>query len=98
MFGAGSEQRLEWEGVARPTASNPENPVFLRSRLPVNGRNPCTTSNRQHLEQCCNVPRPSVPDAFLDINRSARLDGLSDNQSVDGRRPRIPSGTARACS
>ena len=36
---------------------------------------------RLHLEQCCNVPRPAVPDAFLDTNRGAWLDGLSENQS-----------------
>ena len=39
-------------------------------------------ANRLHLERYCNVPRPSVPDAFLDINRSAWLGGLSDNQTL----------------
>ena len=28
------------------------------------------------------VPSPSVPDAFLEINQSAWLDSLSDNQSL----------------
>ena len=39
-------------------------------------------ANRLHLDRYCNVPRPSVPDAFLEINRSAWLDGLSDNQTL----------------
>ena len=39
-----------------------------------------TDTNKRHLEQYCNVRRSSVPDAFLEINRSAWLDGLSDNQ------------------
>ena len=37
---------------------------------------------RLHLEQRCNVARPTVPDAFLDANRSAWLGGLSKNQSL----------------
>ena len=41
-----------------------------------------TEANRLHLERYCNVSRPSVPDAFLDINRSAWLDALSDNQTL----------------
>ena len=41
-----------------------------------------TEADRLHLDRYCNVPRPSVPDAFLEINRSAWLDGLSDNQSL----------------
>ena len=41
-----------------------------------------TEANRLHLDRYCNVPRPSVPDAFLDINRSAWLDALSDNQTL----------------
>ena len=41
-----------------------------------------TEANRLHLDRYCNVPRPSVPDAFIEINRSAWLDGLSDNQTL----------------
>ena len=41
-----------------------------------------TEANRLHLDRYCNVPRPSLPDAFLDINRSAWLDALSDNQTL----------------
>ena len=41
-----------------------------------------TEASRLHLEQYCNVPRPSVPDAFLEINRSAWLDKPSDNQTL----------------
>ena len=41
-----------------------------------------TEANRLHLDRYCNVPRPSVPDAFLEINRSAWLDGLSDTQTL----------------
>ena len=41
-----------------------------------------TEANQLHLDQYCNVPRPSVPDAFLEINRSAWLNGLSDNQTL----------------
>ena len=41
-----------------------------------------TEANRLHLDRYCNVPSTSVPDAFLDINRSAWLDGLSDNQTL----------------
>ena len=41
-----------------------------------------TEANLLHLERYCNVPRPSVPDAFLEINRSAWLNGLSDNQTL----------------
>ena len=35
-----------------------------------------------HLEQCCKVARPSVPDAFLEINHEAWLETLSENQSL----------------
>ena len=41
-----------------------------------------TEANQLHLDRYCNVSRPSVPDAFLEINRSAWLDGLSDNQTL----------------
>ena len=41
-----------------------------------------TEANQIHLDRYCNVPRPSVPDAFLEINRSAWLDALSDNQTL----------------
>ena len=41
-----------------------------------------TEANRLHQDRYCNVPRPSVPDAFLDINRGAWLDALSDNQTL----------------
>ena len=41
-----------------------------------------TEVNQLHLDRYCNVSRPSVPDAFLEINRSAWLDGLSDNQTL----------------
>ena len=41
-----------------------------------------TEANQLYLDRYCNVPRPSVPDAFLDINRSAWLDALSDNQTL----------------
>ncbi len=37
---------------------------------------------RLHLEQRCNVARPAVPDAFLDVNQGAWLSGLSENQSL----------------
>ena len=39
-----------------------------------------TDADRLHLERYCNVLHPSVPDAFLDINQDAWLDGLSDNR------------------
>ncbi len=39
-------------------------------------------ANQLHQEQYCNVPSPSVPDAFLEINRNTWLDGLSENQSL----------------
>ena len=39
-------------------------------------------ANQLHLDRHCNVPSPSVPDAFLEINQSAWLDSLSDNQSL----------------
>ena len=35
-----------------------------------------------HLEQRCKVARPSVPDAFLEINQEAWLETLSENQSL----------------
>ncbi len=35
-----------------------------------------------HFEQRCMVARPSVPDAFLEINQDAWLRSLSPNQSV----------------
>ena len=41
-----------------------------------------TEANQLHLDRYCNVSRPSAPDAFLEINRSAWLDGLSDNQTL----------------
>ena len=41
-----------------------------------------TEANQLYLDRYCNVPRPSVPDAFLEINRSAWLDALSDNQTL----------------
>ena len=41
-----------------------------------------TEADQLHRDRYCNVPRPSVPDAFLDINRSAWLDALSDNQTL----------------
>ena len=41
-----------------------------------------TETNQLHLDRYCNVPSPSIPDAFLSINQSAWLDSLSDNQSL----------------
>ena len=41
-----------------------------------------TETYQLHLEQRCKVARPSVPDAFLEINRDAWLRSLSPNQSV----------------
>ena len=41
-----------------------------------------TEADQLHRDRYCNVPRPSVPDAFLDINQSAWLDALSDNQTL----------------
>ena len=41
-----------------------------------------TEANQLHLDRYCKVPRPSVPDAFLEINQSAWLDELSDNQTL----------------
>ena len=35
-----------------------------------------------YLAQRCEVPRPSVPDAFLEVNRDAWLETLSENQSL----------------
>lgn len=37
---------------------------------------------RLHLERTCKVPRPFVPDTFLEINRAAWLEKLSENQSL----------------
>ena len=39
-------------------------------------------ANRLHLERRCNVARPGVPDAFLEVNQGAWLTGLSANQSL----------------
>ena len=39
-------------------------------------------ANQLHLDRYCNVPSLSVPDAFLDINNDAWLDGIAANQSV----------------
>lgn len=39
-------------------------------------------TNQLHMERYCTVSRPGVPDAFLEINRSAWLDQISDNQSL----------------
>ena len=39
-------------------------------------------TNQSYLDRYCMVPRPIVPDAFLTINRSTWLQGLSDNQSL----------------
>ena len=39
-------------------------------------------ANKLHLDQRCNVVSTSVPDAFLDINRNAWLNSLSDNQTL----------------
>ena len=41
-----------------------------------------TEADQLHRDRYCNVSRPSVPDAFLDINRSAWLGELSDNQTL----------------
>ena len=41
-----------------------------------------TKAAKLHRERFCDVARPSVPDAFLEINRSAWLDSLSDNQTL----------------
>ena len=41
-----------------------------------------TEADLLYRDRYCNVPRPSVPDAFLEINRSAWLDALSDNQTL----------------
>ena len=41
-----------------------------------------TEANQLYLDRYCKVPRPSVPDAFLKINKSAWLDKLSDNQTL----------------
>ena len=35
---------------------------------------------RLHLELRCNVARPAIPDAFLEVNRTAWLNELSKNQ------------------
>ena len=39
-------------------------------------------ADRLHVEQRCHVPRPFVPDAFLEVNRDAWLEGLAENQSL----------------
>ena len=39
-------------------------------------------ANQLHLDRYGTVPRPSVPDAFLEINQPAWLRDLSDNQSL----------------
>ena len=39
-------------------------------------------ANQLNLDLRCNVATPTVPDAFLPINRDAWLDGLAENQSV----------------
>ena len=41
-----------------------------------------TEADQLHRDRYCNVPRPSVPDAFLEINRGAWLDEPSDNQTL----------------
>ncbi len=37
---------------------------------------------RLHMQKHCNVARPAIPDAFLDVNQGAWLSGLSENQSL----------------
>lgn len=39
-------------------------------------------TDQTHRERYCEVARPTVPDAFHDINRLAWVEGLSANQSV----------------
>ena len=39
-------------------------------------------TNQLHVERYCNVSRPSVPDAFLEINQHAWLREISANQSL----------------
>ena len=41
-----------------------------------------TEANQLHLDQKCNVASTSVPDAFLEINRNAWLNALSENQTL----------------
>ena len=41
-----------------------------------------TEAYESHLDRYCKVPSLSVPDAFLEINRHAWLDSLSENQSL----------------
>ena len=41
-----------------------------------------TKAYRLYLERMCNVPSTSVPDTFLDANRNAWLEKLSENQSL----------------
>lgn len=41
-----------------------------------------TEAYRLHLDRHCNVARPSVADAFLEVNRPAWLQEIGDNQSL----------------
>ncbi len=41
-----------------------------------------TEANQRHLDLYCKVSHPNVPDAFLDINRSAWLDEPSGNRTL----------------
>lgn len=41
-----------------------------------------TEANQENLERYCNVPSTAIPDAFLDINRSAWLDAPTDHQEI----------------
>ena len=41
-----------------------------------------TAAHRLHSQQTCKVASPSVPDAFLEVNQPAWLEGLSENQTL----------------
>ena len=69
---AGDGRWQRFEGLLLGSAADPD----------AVGWQDWTGAKQLHLDRYCNVPRPSVPDAFLEINRSAWLDALSDNQTL----------------
>ena len=69
---AGDGRWQRFEGLLSALAADPD----------AVGWQDWTEANQLYLDRYCNVPRPSVPDAFLEINRSAWLDALSDNQTL----------------
>lgn len=69
---AGTDRWQRFDSLLRDTAAN----------LSAINWKDWNATNQLHLDQHCKVRRPSVPDAFLEINRSAWLRELPANQSL----------------